>query len=171
MARLSKQVLTCIVKVLLFFELTGEWPSCIGLYIIVLLPESDGGYRPIGLLPCMVRVWTRARRQAILRWEVAVQRPYLYAGKGMGADVAAWKQAASAELAAAASSKVGYGVALLDLVKAFERVPHHILVRSAIKLGFPMWLLRLSLAAYRLPRVLRLGLRYVGNETGGDSHS
>ena len=63
------------------------------------------------------------RRNAV---KAAVHRPYLYAGKGMGADVAAWKQAARAELAATMNKSVGYAVTLLGLVKAFERVPHHI---------------------------------------------
>ena len=124
---------------------------------MVLLPKAEGGFRPIGLLPWMVRVWTRSRREAVARWESAVQRPFLYAGKGMGADIAAWKQAARAELAAAASYQVGYGIALLDLVKAFERVPHRLLVQEALELGFPLWILRLSLAAYRLPWTLRVG--------------
>ena len=47
-----------------------------------------------------------------------------------------------------------YAISLLDLVKAFETVPHAILARSAIALGFPAALIRLSLAAYRLARAL-----------------
>lgn len=86
-----------------------------------------------------------------------MQRPFLYAGKGMGGDIAAWKQAARAELAAAASHQVDYAIVLLDLVKAFERVPHRLLVQGALKLGFTLWILRLSLAADRLPRTLRVG--------------
>ena len=67
----------------------------------------------------------------MLRWETAVHRPYLYAGKGMGPDFAAWKQAARATLAPAVEGTVSYAIVLLDLVKAFERVPHHILAREA----------------------------------------
>ena len=128
---------------LLQCELSGKWPTSVGLCIIVLLPEAERGFRPIGLLPWMVRVWTRARREAVSSWEAAVRRPYLYAGKGMGADIAAWKQAARAELVATASNVVGYGITLLDLVKAFERVPYRLLAREAVELGFPLWLLRL----------------------------
>ncbi len=46
---------------------------------------------------------------------------------------------------------------LLDLVKAFERVPHDVLVREAIRQGYPLTMLRLSLAAYRLDRTVRVG--------------
>ncbi len=46
---------------------------------------------------------------------------------------------------------------LLGLVKAFERIPHHVVVREAIRHGYPIWLVRLSLATYRLQRVVRVG--------------
>ena len=80
----------------------------------------------------------RARRQASLRWEANLRRSYLYVAKGMGADIAVWKQAARAELAATAKNMVSYAIALLDLVKAFERVPHHVLEREARRLGYPL---------------------------------
>ena len=44
----------------------------------------------------------------------------------------------------------------LDLVKAFEKVPHRHVVRAAIRHGYNLTVLRLSLAAYRLPR--RIGI-------------
>lgn len=50
-----------------------------------------------------------------------------------------------------------YGQALLYLVKAVERIPHHILVREAAALGYPGWLIRLAVATYRLRRALRVG--------------
>ena len=93
----------------------------------------------------------------LVKWERANHRPYLYAGKGMGADVAAWKQAARAELVATMKDSVGYAQVLLDLVKAFDRIPHWLLVREAIALGFPLWHLRLAIATYKLTRVLRIG--------------
>ena len=43
---------------------------------------------------------------------------------------------------------------LLDLIKAFERVPHAWLVVKARELGYNLYLLRASLAAYRMPRAL-----------------
>jgi hypothetical protein len=90
-----------------------------------------------------------------LQWESMQSRKYLYAGVARGSTVAAWKQAVRAELALAL--KVDYGQALLDLVKAFERIPHHVLVREAAALGYPGYMIRLAVATYRMRRVLRVG--------------
>ena len=77
----------------------------------------------------------RARRKAARRWEELHQREWLYAGKGKGANVAAWKQAFFAELAATMKHSVEYVQTLLDLIKAFDKVPLWLLVREAVALG------------------------------------
>ena len=82
-------------------ERAGCWPDAVGVVIIVLLAKPDGGWRPIGLLPHLVRVWMRVRRDVATEWEASCSRNYLYAGVGKGSTVAAWKQAARAEIAAA----------------------------------------------------------------------
>ncbi len=153
--RLSDELLIALVRILLVAEFRGEWLAAVALVIIVLLPKPDGGRRPIGLLPLLPRVWMRVRREVVQQWERAHDRPYLYAGPAVAAQVATWRQAARAELASAVG--VEYAQALLDLVKAFERIPHDVLLREAIRLDFPFWILRLSLATYRLARVLRVG--------------
>ena len=127
------------------------------MVIIALLPKSDGGLRPIGLMPFLVRIWTRARKAISMQWEKENQHPFLYAGKGMGADIAAWKQAARADLATTAQFKVGYAQALLDLVKAFDRIPHWLIVDEAKALGYPLWFIRLSLQAYNWNESLKSG--------------
>ena len=68
----------------------------------------------------------------------------------MGAQRAAWEAAFVAEHAAAKG--MVHVDSVLDLVKAFEMVPHDVLIELAKKWGYPLWLLRLSLAAYRLAR-------------------
>eukprot|EP00973_Karenia_brevis_P009309 1260699-Karenia_brevis.AAC.1 len=47
-----------------------------------------------------------------------------------------------------------YAAVLLDLVKAFERVPRDWLVRQAVKYEYPLLVLKLSLAAYSLQRTI-----------------
>ena len=138
-------------------EIAGAWHLRVGAIVIVLIPKGDGTYRPIGLLPWMPRLWMRARRINATNWEKINSRDCIYAGVGKGADIAAWNQAARAELAALGKWKTEYAQALLDLVKAFERVPYWLLVQEALHMGYPLWLLRLSISTYKLPRTLRVG--------------
>ena len=58
----------------------------------------------------------------------------------------------------AARFKAAFGQRLLDLVKAFKRVTHHILQREGISLGYPLQTLVLSLLAYPMPRTVRVRL-------------
>ena len=71
--------------------------------------------------------------------------------------MAAWKQAFFAELPATTKASVEYVQTLLDLSKAFDKVPLWLLIREAIALGYPLKLLRLSIATYQLKRVMRVG--------------
>ena len=54
------------------------------------------------------------------------------------------------------ANKAVYAQGLLDLVKAYTRIPHHVLLREVIRLGYPIWLLQLAVATYRLLRVIRV---------------
>ena len=121
-----------------------------------MLPTPDGGWRPIGLLPTVIRIWMRARLGVLRAWQDQHERPYFYAGPGRGAAAAAWKQAAYAEAAATVDGAACANV-LLVLVKAVERIPHWFLVRQAAKYGYSVTLLRLSVAAYRLARAVGAG--------------
>ena len=109
-------------NMLMHCELLGEWTKAMALILIALLPKGDGDLREIGLLPLMPRILMRARRSVMWSRERAHQAPFVYAGVSRGADIAAWRQAANVELAAAMGLE--YAKALLDLVKAFDRIPH-----------------------------------------------
>jgi hypothetical protein len=125
-------------------ESLGRWYELVGIVLVVLLPKSDGGRIPICLFPTIIRIWMRLRLGIARAWMSANDRSYLYAGHANGADVAAWKQSLLAEAAA--------GIRLL--IKAFDSVPFDWLVKQADKYKYNLWLLRLSLAAYLLGRVL-----------------
>ena len=157
LTRVSRSTIRWVSCVMQEAERKGGWHMQVGAVVIVLIPKGDGTYRPIGLLPWMPRLWMRSRRIYATNWEKANSREWIYAGVGKGADIAAWNQAARAELASVGKWKTGYAQALLDLVKAFERVPYWLLVQEAVGMGYPVWLLRLSIATYKLPRTLRVG--------------
>ena len=152
LGRLSNQALESLAEVLNLAEATGKWPEAFDLTLIVLLPKADGGLRPIGLFPTPIRLSMRARANIARDWEAHNQNTALYGGAGRGAQRAAWVAALDAETAAL--GKKQHAQALLDLVKAFEMIPHQKLIDAASGRGYPLRLLRLSLAAYRLQRAV-----------------
>ena len=156
--RLRDKMLMLVIGLLQRCERESRWPECVKLVIIVLLPKPDGGRRSIGLLPLLPRIWMRARNEVVRKWERRNEYSWMYAGEGRGADVAAWKQAARAEYARAIHTY--YGQVLLDLVKAFDRIPFHVLAREARRHEYPMWLVRLAIATYKLQRSVRVGEAY-----------
>jgi len=59
--RLSSEALEALAVLFMLFESICTWEDVFELVMIVLLPKSDGGRRPIGLLFTTVRLWMRAR--------------------------------------------------------------------------------------------------------------
>jgi len=153
-SRLSEAAIRVLIVLFMTFEKKGQWAEVVNLVIIVLLPKKTGGRRPIGLFPTMVRIWMRARIIVARVWEAANAMPTVFGGAGMGAQKAAWQAAFDSE--SAALTGTSHAQSLLDLVKAFETVPHEVLASAAEKAGYNMVILRLSLAAYRLLRVLSI---------------
>ena len=78
--RLSDEAIHALCQLLMAIELVGAWPALIRLVLIVLLPKADGGRRPIGLLPTIVRVWMRARGPIARSWRAALGKGFLYGG-------------------------------------------------------------------------------------------
>ena len=148
--RLSHGAITALLRIMVLAEILGAWPDCIGCLIVVLLPKADGGLRPIGLLPTIVRIWSRMRLVVAQQWQRTHERPFFYAGPMKSSTMAVWKQAALAETARGAGA--AYGIAMFDLQKAFERVPWDLLAAAAVRCGYNLYLLRLSLAAYALEK-------------------
>ena len=149
--RCHSKALDALVRLLIVIEVVGSWPQAIGATLICLIPKPDGGRRPIGLLPSIIRWWMRMRLDVVRVWQSQHERPFFYAGPRKGAEVASWKQAATSELAMA-SHKLSYASVLLDMIKCFERVPHHVLLYMGERFQYPLLVLRLSIAAYRLAR-------------------
>ena len=61
LCRLSEKVLDALGRVLRACEDIGDWGIIVELVLLVLLVRPDGGRRPIGLFPTIIRVWMRAR--------------------------------------------------------------------------------------------------------------
>ena len=78
--RLSDEALTALAKLLAAMERNGQWADSLNLVLIVLLAKEDGGFRPIGLFPTVIRVWMRARTAQVRTWENGTFSKELYAG-------------------------------------------------------------------------------------------
>ena len=135
--RLSDDLVDLLLTILTRCEKKGEWPRAVAMVLIALLRKPEGDFRAIGLCPGLPRMWMRTRRKQATKWESKNSKWFVFAGKGKGADVAAWLQGASAELAATARTEAEYAQVLLDLVKAFDNIPHWLLIREARELGTP----------------------------------
>jgi hypothetical protein len=93
LCRLSDDLLDALGRVFKACERAGVWGEVIKLVMIVLLDKPDGGRRPIGLFPTIVRVWMRARALIARKWESDHFRPGIFGSAGMGAQRAAWQVA------------------------------------------------------------------------------
>ena len=156
--RLSDAALVALATLFACFEASGCWTQALDLVIIVLLPKPDGGFRPIGLFPTIIRLWMRARIGIARAWESLHQIPSLFGGAGMGAQRAAWQAAFAAELSVLGNHH--HVQAMIDLVKAFETVPHRQLLAAAHAKGYDLRILLMSLAAYRLQRTVGIDGAY-----------
>ena len=120
--------------------------------LIHLIPKNDGGRRPIGVLPSIVRIWERARKPLVQRWARGNSRPDDWATQGRSAEVAAWNQSVIDE--AAAADGLDSATAFVDLAKAFERIRSEDVWRAGVRHGFPLHILRLALEAFAFARRL-----------------
>ena len=148
--RLPHSLRAMLVRIMAEAERVGRWPRASHEVVVNMLAKPTGGFRPINLFGMIQRLWTRIRREDARIWEKRHDRTYMYAGVGRAANNAAWMMAIRAEMAR--MDKVEYIQVQLDLVKAFEYVPHAELCSGAAQLGYPRALLRLSVAAYTAPR-------------------
>ena len=98
-------------------------PRQLALLLIVLIPKPDGGERPIGVFPMVLRAidrWYRWHYGA--DWLKRQPTGAHYGLKGSTVEDAVWRQALLGEWSAA----VGMAAAtfLLDIGKAFEHIRH-----------------------------------------------
>ncbi len=138
-------------------EAGGIWPTQVALVITPMIPKAKGGFRVIGAMPSLYRVWAKARREVAVDWERKHQRCYYAASPGIGPVDVVWAQAARQE-AGAAKGEVA-GMILEDLASFYEGINRDLLATEAAHLGFPVQLLRGSVGMYANPRLVALNGR------------
>ena len=66
-ASASSPLRSAIAQFLNAVERTGNWPEDLAVALIHLIPKPDGGRRPIGVQPTIVRIWERIRKPIVQR--------------------------------------------------------------------------------------------------------
>ena len=120
--------------------------------MIHLIPKDAGGKRPIAIIASLVRIWKKCCREEVREWKAGQQCDYDWMGQGRGAERAVWAQSVLEE----AHRQRGRHTAavLLDLTKAYERVPLERVWHRGIAKGFLARLLALGLEACAFSRRL-----------------
>ncbi len=151
---LGDGALQALGEILATVEAAGTWPSQSQLAILAMIGKKQSGYRGIGKLPSLYRLWAKARREYAVRWESQHRRPFLAATSGVGPTDAVYRLAMRQEAATAEGREA---VTVLDDLQSFyETIDRCKLMEEGIRLGFPVGILRASLAAYAGPRMMTL---------------
>jgi ribonuclease HI len=153
-AWLSRPLLDAFAELFMNLERLGFWPQQVQQILIALIPKADGGRRPIGLLPTLIRIWEKVRRPIMATWRCSVERSYNWAARGRSPQAAVWKVALQDEAALTRGERSAAG--LVDLAKAFEQVQLELVWRCGLRLHLPPRILRLILETFAFARRLVL---------------
>ncbi len=150
----SDEGLRALAVLLAAVEAAGKWPSQTALVTMPLIGKPRGGYRGIGKMPALYRIWSKARRPEAVAWEAKHERPFFAASAGAGPIDAVYRQAMRQEAAVASGGAAA--VILEDLEAFYESIDRERLLDEARKRDFPVAIVRACLAAYAAPRMITM---------------
>ncbi|CAK0863259.1 unnamed protein product [Prorocentrum cordatum] len=119
------------VKLLDFYmevERTLRWPIHMGTVLFFMIPKTYTTDRAIGLLPTAIRAWEIMREPYMVEWAKKNYRSWGCTSYGKAAEDAAWEVLLSHEMddvEEQSEETQATVTAVLDLVKAFEKVSLH----------------------------------------------
>ncbi|CAK0860300.1 unnamed protein product, partial [Prorocentrum cordatum] len=139
-------------------EAGSPWPQAQDTILFYLLAKASGGYRNLGLIPELARLWETIRMPYARRWEHCHRRSYDWAARGKSSERAAWEQALFCE--ATVAQGMEYAVTYFDLVKCFEYVTHEKVWQAGTRSGFNTVILEMVLRIYSMTRRVVLDNAY-----------
>jgi hypothetical protein len=149
---LTDGTLALLGRLLQVAEAVGQYPKA-GQYVMTtLIPKPDGGLRPINLFPAVFRLHSRCRSGILKAWARGPGRHVaINMAHGRHTNDGIYRILVRHGL----RTVQGPSAAVLwDTKQAFENVRRDELVKAAVKFGYPLRWLRLSLASYQWPRIL-----------------
>ena len=154
--QLSDEAVDAVIEYLYAVESSLYWPEQASLISYFLFDKQGGGKRPIGLLASLVRVWERLRKPYANEWLAAHPRAYDWASKGKTSEMAVWAQMIEDESLdidrEPGEDDEAAITAMLDLIKASEKIRMRDLVEAAMRWEFPVQLLRVMVSIFSMPR-------------------
>ena len=149
LARASDRCLAVLASIIMAVQMLGKWPTH-----FFSAATDDGGLRPWGLLPTVVRIWEALCFTRVQAWAETWLPDWDWSAAGRSALSAVWLTALHDE---AKSSDEHSATALLDITKAYEQIPHWLVWCLASMAGAPSLWLRLYLQVGAHPRRLIVG--------------
>lgn len=132
-------------------EACGKWTDPMSFFSFFLLAKPTGGFRTIGLLSSLYRVWAKLRMPLVRAWSASVPRPYFAAGVGKSTEAAVGRLLLTAEATLEGEEAA---CIIADIDKCYENVRHVQLIAAARRHNFPLAILRLCLSMYRAARAI-----------------
>jgi len=155
LAFVSNDAAKALSSILQAVEYYGNFPPLLRQVLVRLIPKpGTADTRPIGLFRGIYRVWCKDRCAIIKSWvadrpqdsEVVNMLP------GRQTLDAVWRAQITAE---GDVSQECFALEILwDIAKCYENVEHATLQQQATLQGYPLQILRISLASYRWRRLL-----------------
>ena len=148
---LSDRTLKCLSVLYMYMEASGLAPSPVRTVTASLIPKPSGGLRGIGLLRSFIRIWERCQKPLVVQWESLMgSGPEFSASRGRSPLDAVWRRAVNAELAHS-NGQIACSI-LMDLRKCYDMLAHLPTAVRGVAAGFPIALLRISMAMYTWAR-------------------
>ncbi|CAK0822508.1 unnamed protein product, partial [Prorocentrum cordatum] len=148
------------VKLLDFYMEVGRtlrWPIHMGTVLFFMIPKTYTTDRAIGLLPTAFRVWEIMREPYMVEWAKKNYRSWDCTSYGKAAEDAAWEVLLSHEMddvEEQSEETQATVTAVLDLVKAFEKVSLHVFWEAGKQLKFNTGVLAVVCSYFAMTRRL-----------------
>ena len=132
-------LLAMLAALLNVVEATGTWPDALLRTLVALIPKGEGSdplqQRPISIASTVYRLWAGVRLQDAMRWQETWVLPGQHGCRlAHCTEDLYWRLALRVEEALLGVSPHMWGVSL-DFSKCFDRVPQHIVMQVAHRMG------------------------------------
>ncbi|CAK0856487.1 unnamed protein product, partial [Prorocentrum cordatum] len=136
-------------------ERTGTWPWQLMVTLVSLLRKDAGGDRAIGLLPEVVKLWSKVRSEFTNEWVVAMAGKWDAAIAGNSALKEALVRSFSDEVIEWMPVKIYSVTALWDLAEFYDTLEPLLILDEGLRLGLPARTLHLEMLSHLSARLIR----------------